>query len=117
MTVIRARASKTSRDRRELLRGFKDLEDSFNEAFELIETFQSTARMKMLMMMSQGPVDIALMRKRVNPKLVYENISLMQERRLIEEVEGSFNLTAVGKRILMEYFHFLENLQKTVWET
>ncbi len=114
MTVTKT--SKTSANKNDILSEFNDLEKMFDDVFNLLDTFQSTARMKMLMMMSKGPVEIAVMRKRVNPKLVYENIEFMQERRLIEEEEGSFNLTIVGRKILMEYLRFLEDIQKTIWE-
>ena len=81
---------------------FSELEQMFNEAFELLEMFQSTARMKMLLMMSEGPVNASSMRKTINPKLVYENISLMQKKKLIEELEEGFNLTEIGRKILAE---------------
>ena len=97
---------------------FRELAEEFNEAFKLLDVFQSTARMKMLLMMSRGPVDTTSMRKAVNLKLVCENISLMLEKNLIEEVEDrGFNLTEVGRRILTEYLHFLESLEKAMRET
>jgi predicted transcriptional regulator len=110
--------SRTRRNRRSLFPEFDQLEEMFDEAFKLLDVFQSTARMRMLLMMSRGPVDTASMRRTINPKLVYENITLMREKRLIEEVEeGGFNLTETGRRILEEYIEFLESLQKSIWET
>jgi len=116
VTIIRS--SKSPRTGSGIPPEFNELEEMFNEAFKLLDLFQSTARMKMLLMMSRGPVDTTVMRKTVNPKLVYENISLMKEKKLIEEVdERGFNLTEIGKRVLMEYLQFLENLERTMWET
>jgi predicted transcriptional regulator len=111
------RVSKRERERQDPFLEFRELVEEFNEAFELLEIFQSTARMKMMLMMSRGPTDTTSMRKTVNPKLVYENIALMRDKKLIEEVEDrAFNLTEVGRKILAEYLHFLESLEKAMWE-
>jgi len=96
---------------------YKDLEEMFEEAFELLDIFESSTRLKMLFLMYRGPCNKSYLRTLVNPKLVYENLAILQERELIEELsDGSFDLTQIGKRILREYMQFLENLRRVVWE-
>jgi len=96
---------------------YQDLEEMFEEAFELLDVFESSTRLKMLLSMYRGPCNKSYLRSLVNPKLVYENLAILQERELIEELsDGSFDLTEVGKKILREYLQFLQNLRRMVWE-
>jgi len=96
---------------------YKELEEMFEEAFELLDVFESTTRLKMLLSMYKEPCDKSYLRRLVNPKLVYENLAMLQEQMLIEELsDGKFDLTEMGKRILRQYLQFLENLRKTMWE-
>jgi predicted transcriptional regulator len=96
---------------------FAELEEMFNKAFELLDVFESSARLEMLLTMYREPCNKSHLRRLVNPKLVYENLAMLQERSLIEELsDGRFDLTEMGKRILRQYMQFLENLRKTMWE-
>lgn len=96
---------------------YKDLEEMFEEALELLDIFESSTRLKMLLSMYRGPCNKSYLRSLINPKLVYENLEILQERELIEEVsDGTFDLTDVGKRILREYMQFLQNLRRMMWE-
>jgi len=96
---------------------YKDLEEMFNEALELLDVFESSTRLKMLLSMYRAPCNKSYLRSLINPKLVYENLEILQERELIEEVsDGTFDLTDVGKRILREYLQFLQNLRRMMWE-
>ncbi len=96
---------------------YKDLEEMFEEAFELLDIFESSTRLKMLLTMYRGPCNKSHLRSLINPKLVYENLAILQERELIEELsDGTFDLTEVGKRILREYLQFLQNLRRMMWD-
>lgn len=96
---------------------YKDLEEMFEEALELLDVFESATRLKMLLTMCRGPCNKSHLRSLINPKLVYENLAILQERELIEEhSDGNFDLTEVGKKILREYLQFLQNLRRTLWE-
>lgn len=67
--------------------------------------------------MYKEPCNKSHLRRLVNPKLVYENLALLQERMIIEELsDGRFDLTEMGKRILRQYLEFLENLERIMWE-
>ena len=96
---------------------FAELVEMFEETFELLDVFESSARLKMLFSMYREPCNKSDLRRLVNPKLVYENLTILQERMLIEELsDGRFDLTEMGKRILRQYLQFLENLRRTMWE-
>lgn len=96
---------------------FAALEEMFEKAFELLDVFESSARRKMLLSMYSEPCNKSHLRRLVNPKLVYENLAMLQERMLIEELsDGRFDLTEMGKRILRQYLQFLEDLRRTMWE-
>lgn len=54
-------------------------------------------------------------RAKINPKLVYENLSILTSAGLIEEMsEGSYELSELGKSILAEFITFLEKARKTL---
>lgn len=96
---------------------YKDLEEMFEGALELLDVFESSTRLKMLLSMYRRPCNKSYLRSLINPKLVYENLEILQERELIEEAsDGTFDLTEVGKRILREYLQFLQNLRRMMWE-
>jgi len=96
---------------------YSEIESMFEEAFKLLDVFESSTRVKMLLSLYREPCNKSHLRRLVNPKLVYENLAMLQERMLIEELtDGRFDLTEMGKRILRQYLHFLENLRKEMWE-
>jgi len=116
-TVTLERMSKTRRTRSLDFPSDKDLEEMFEEALELLDIFESSTRRKMLLSMYRGPCNKSYFRSLINPKLVYENLEILQERELIEELsDGTFDLTEIGKRLLREYLQFLQNLRRTIWE-
>ena len=96
---------------------FAELEEMLEKTFVLLDVFESSTRLKMMMSMYKEPCNKSHLRRLVNPKLVYENLALLQERMIIEELsDGRFDLTEMGKRILRQYLEFLENLEKIMWE-
>jgi predicted transcriptional regulator len=57
-------------------------------------------------------------RTRINPKLVYHNISALSDAGLLDEnVEGAYDLSEFGKTILAEFLTFLEKARKTLYES
>jgi len=117
-TVTLERMSKTRRARSlDFPPDYKDLEEMFEEALELLDIFESSTRTRMLLSMYRGPCNKSYFRSLINPKLVYENLEILQERELVEELsDGTFDLTEIGKRLLREYLQFLQNLRRTIWE-
>lgn len=78
-----------------------------------LDVFESSARLKMLLSMYKEPCNKSDLRRLVNPKPVYENLAILQERMLIEELsDGRFDLTEMGKKILRQYLQFLNNLRR-----
>lgn len=101
----------------ELPSSFAELEEMFEKTFDLLDVFESSTRLKMMLSMYKEPCNKSHLRRLVNPKLVYENLALLQERMIIEELsDGRFDLTEMGKRILRQYLEFLENLERIMWE-
>jgi len=117
-TVTLEKVSKTRRTRSlDFPPDYKDLEEVFEEALELLDIFESSTRTRMLLSMYKGPCNKSYFRSLINPKLVYENLEILQERELVEELsDGTFDLTEIGKRLLREYLQFLQNLRRTIWE-
>src|SRR5207302_9209578 len=54
-------------------------------------------------------------RARINPKLVYHNLTALSESGIVNEpVEGTLELSQLGKAVLPDFIAFLENTRKTL---
>src|SRR5437667_10591198 len=54
-------------------------------------------------------------RARINPKLVYHNLTALSEAGIVNEpVEGTFELSQLGKTVLPELIAFLEKTRKSL---
>ena len=54
-------------------------------------------------------------RSKINPKLVYKNLSVLVEAGLVDEMQGgTYELSQFGKSILAEFITFLEKTRKTL---
>lgn len=54
-------------------------------------------------------------RAKINPKLVYQNLSVLLEAGLVDEFdEGTYELSEPGKSILAEFITFLDKARKTL---
>jgi hypothetical protein len=92
-------------------------EEAFKRALDLIDLLGNETRMKMLLPLLERPQGKKHFRARINPKLVYENLSSFLKRGLIDELpEDQYELTPLGERILCEYLTFLEKVKKALEE-
>ena len=92
-----------------------ELEDVFKEALEIITLIGNRTRVKMLLPLLRESKKKSHFRTRVNPKLVYENISTLMEHRLVDEsAKDEYALTPIGRQILCEYLAFIQKVKKTL---
>jgi len=115
--VAYRRATKPqSRKKVKIERGtLEHLEDFFEGALEALELFESEARMRMLFAMWESPRDKRFFRELVNPKLLYENLEILQRTRLIREVsKGVYGLSGHGESLMQEYLFFLDKIRRAM---
>jgi hypothetical protein len=103
----------------EVLGWFGDtFEETFRETLGLIELLGNETRMRMLAPLLERSGAKRDYRTRINPKLVYHNISALSDAGLLDEnVEGAYDLSEFGKTILAEFLTFLEKARKTLYES
>ncbi len=103
----------------EVLGWFGDtFQETFREALGLIELLGNETRMRMLAPLLEGVGAKRDYRTRINPKLVYHNISALSDAGLLDEnVEGAYELSQFGKTILAEFITFLDKTRKTLDES
>ena len=88
-------------------------EDVFKNALDLVTLLGNRTRVRMLLPLLSEPRRKSHFRMHVNPKLVYENISMLMSHRLVEElVENEYDLTPIGKQVMGEYLAFLHKVKK-----
>ncbi len=100
----------------EYLGWFDDsFEETFSETLHLIEVLGNETRMRMLAPLFQNNRAKKEYRTKINPKLVYQNLSVLQGAGLVEEAEqGTYELSPMGKTILGDFFAFLEKTRRTL---
>jgi DNA-binding transcriptional ArsR family regulator len=103
----------------EVLGWFDDtFEETFRETLGLIELLGNETRMRMLVPLLEKSGAKKDYRTRINPKLVYHNISALSDAGLVDEnSEGTYELSQFGKTILAEFITFLEKTRKTLDES
>jgi DNA-binding transcriptional ArsR family regulator len=103
----------------EVLGWFGDtFEETFRETLGLIELLGNETRMRMLAPLLERSGAKRDYRTRINPKLVYHNISALSDAGLLDEnIEGAYELSQFGKTILAEFITFLEKTRKTLDES
>jgi hypothetical protein len=103
----------------EVLGWFGDtLEETFRETLGLIELLGNETRMRMLAPLLERSGAKRDYRTRINPKLVYHNISALSNAGLLDEnIEGAYELSQFGKTIFAEFITFLEKTRKTLDES
>jgi DNA-binding transcriptional ArsR family regulator len=103
----------------EVLGWFGDtFEETFRETLGLIELLGNETRMRMLAPLLERSGAKKDYRTRINPKLVYHNISALSDAGLLDEnKEGAYELSQFGKTILAEFITFLEKTRKTLDES
>jgi len=103
----------------EVLGWFGDtFEETFRETLGLIELLGNETRMRMLAPLLEGSGAKRDYRTRINPKLVYHNISALSNAGLLDEnIDGDYELSQFGKTIFAEFITFLEKTRKTLDES
>ena len=103
----------------EVLGWFGDtFEETFRETLGLIELLGNETRMRMLAPLLERSGAKRDYRTRINPKLVYHNISALSDAGLLDEnIEGAYELSQFGKTILAEFITFLDKTRKTLDES
>ncbi len=94
-------------------------DDSFDETFRqtlhLIEVLGNETRMRMLAPLFKNNRAKREYRTRINPKLVYQNLSVLLGAGLVDEVQqGTYDLSPMGKTILGDFIAFLEKTRRTL---
>ncbi len=93
-------------------------QETFRETLGLIELLGNETRMRMLAPLLEGSGAKRDYRTRINPKLVYHNISALSDAGLLDEnVDGAYELSQFGKTVLAEFITFLEKTRKTLGES
>lgn len=100
----------------ETLGWFDDtLEENFQRTLKLIELVVNETRMRMLAPLFQKPGVKREYRARINPKLVYHNLTALSTAGLVlEPVEGTYELSPLGKTVMAEFISFLEKTRRTL---
>ncbi len=100
----------------ETLGWFDDtLEETFQRTLKLIELVVNETRMRMLAPLFQKPGVKKEYRARINPKLVYHNLTALSRAGLVDEpIEGTYELSPLGKTVMAEFISFLEKTRRTL---
>jgi len=100
----------------ETLGWFEDtLERTLQQTLRTIELLVNETRMRMLAPMLQKSALKRDFRARINPKLVYHNLTALSEAGIVDEpVEGTYELSQLGRTVLPEFIAFLEKTRKTL---
>ena len=100
----------------EVLGWFNDnFEETFRETLSLIELLGNETRMRMLAPLLEKSGAKKDYRAKINPKLVYHNISALSGAGLLDENnEGTYDLSQFGKTVLAEFITFLEKTRKAL---
>ena len=100
----------------ETLGWFDDtLDETFQRTLKLIELVVNETRMRMLAPLFQKPSDKKEYRSRINPKLVYHNLTALSQAGLVDEsLQGTYDLSPFGKTVMAEFISFLEKTRKTL---
>lgn len=100
----------------ETLGWFEDsLEQTLQQTLRTIELLVNETRMRMLAPLLQKSALKRDFRARINPKLVYHNLLALSEAGFVNEpVEGTYELSQLGKTVLPEFIAFLEKTRRTL---
>ena len=109
-------AIENGKARMEVLGWFNDsFEETFRETLSLIELLGNETRMRMLAPLLEKSGAKKDYRAKINPKLVYHNISALSGAGLLDENNaGTYDLSQFGKTVLAEFITFLEKTRKAL---
>lgn len=102
--------------RLEVLGWFDDtLEETFQQTLRIIDLLVNETRMKMLAPLFQKSGAKKEYRAKINPKLVYHNLTALSAAGLLDEpLTGTYELSQFGKTVLAEFITFLEKTRRTL---
>jgi hypothetical protein len=89
-------------------------DQTLQETLKLIDLLGNETRMRMLTPLFRSTGDKKGYRTTINPKLVYKNLEVLTEAKLVNEKEAGYELSELGKTILAEFITFLEKTRKTL---
>ena len=100
----------------EMLGWFEDtLERTLQETLHTIELLVNETRMRMMAPLLRKSTVKKDLRARINPKLVYHNLSALAEAGLVAEpTEGTYELSPLGRTVLPEFIAFLERTRRAL---
>jgi len=99
----------------ESLGWFEDhLDSALQDTLRLIGLLGNETRMRMLTPLFQRTSAKRDYRTFINPKLVYQNLSALLDAGLVDEQDGTYELSELGKTIVAEFITFLEKTRKAV---
>lgn len=109
-------ASDSTRMTVKTLGWFDDQYDTtLQQTLRLIDILGNETRMRMLVPLFRKAGAKKDYRAKINPKLVYQNLSVLLEAGLVDEFdEGTYELSEPGKSILAEFITFLDKARKTL---
>jgi hypothetical protein len=91
--------------------------DALEEALSLVAFLGNRTRVRMLLPLLRQPSRKRHFRTQINPKLVYENLSTLKARNLIDELsEDEYALTSIGSQIFGEYLTFVQKVRRLLGE-
>ncbi len=105
-----------SKLRLETLGWFNDtVNETFQRTLRLVELMVNETRMRMLAPLFQKSGIKKEYRAKINPKLVYHNLTALSEAGLVDEpLEGTYELSPFGKTVMAEFIAFLEKTRRTL---
>jgi hypothetical protein len=99
----------------ESLGWFQDqLDHTLRETLRLVDLLGNETRIRMLTPLFRKTSGAREYRATINPKLVYQNLPILLEARMVRETEGNYELSELGKTILAEFITFLEKTRKAL---
>ena len=89
-------------------------DQTLQETLRLVDLLGNETRMRMLTPLFRRTSDKRDYRATINPKLVYKNLEVLLQARLLDENESGYELSELGKTVLAEFITFLEKTRKTL---
>ncbi len=93
----------------------EDFDRTLRETLRIIDVIGNETRMKMLVPLFRKAGMKKEYRARINPKLVYQNLAVLLDSGIVDESEeGTYELSDMGKSVLVEFITFLEKTRRTL---
>jgi hypothetical protein len=108
-------ASESRKATVEALGWFDDhLDRTLQETLRLIDLLGNETRMRMLTPLFRKTGAKRDYRASINPKLVYQNLSVLLDAGILDEEAGAYELSELGKTVMAEFISFLEKTRKAL---